>query len=163
MLTIHQRPVPPSDRSESGHWEGVGKDQKLAIGTLVERQTRIVRLLHLPARDGDSLHVDLRERMSDLPPDLLSSITWDQGTEMARHNEIAASLRTQIYFCDSHSPWQRPSNENINGLLRQYFPKGTDLSLHTFPSICWPARTSSIDVLEVCSATEPRSTCSPHC
>lgn len=133
MLTIHQRPFSPSDRSEAGHWEGdliIGKDQKSAIGTLVERQTRTVRLLHLPTRHGDSLHVALRDRMSDLPPHLLRSITWDQGTEMARHNEIAASPRTKIYFCDSHSPWQRPSNENTNGLLRQYFPKGTDLSVH---------------------------------
>ncbi|RHW23444.1 IS30 family transposase [Nocardioides immobilis] len=133
MLTIHQRPFSPSDRSEAGHWEGdliIGKDQKSAIGTMVERQTRTVRLLHLPTRHGDSLHAALRDRMSDLPPHLLRSITWDQGTEMARHNEIAATLRTKIYFCDSHSPWQRPSNENTNGLLRQYFPKGTDLSVH---------------------------------
>ena len=133
MLTIHQRPFPLSDRSEAGHWEGdliIGKDQKSAIGTLVERQTRMVRLLHLTMRDSDSLHAALRDRMSDLPAHLLRSITWDQGTEMARHHDIAASLRTKIYFCDSHSPWQRPSNENTNGLLRQYFPKGTDLGVH---------------------------------
>jgi IS30 family transposase len=108
----------------------IGEDQSSAIGTLVERQTRQVRLLHLPSRDGDALHAALRARMSDLPPGLLRSITWDQGTEMARHTKIAASLRTTIYFPDSRSPWQRPSNENTNGLLRQYFPKGTDLRVH---------------------------------
>jgi transposase, IS30 family len=89
-----------------------------------------VRLLHLAARDSDELLTALAARMGDLPPGLLRSITWDQGTEMARHTEIAASLKTSIYFCDSRSPWQRPSNENTNGLLRQYFPKGTDLSVH---------------------------------
>jgi IS30 family transposase len=133
MLSIHQRPFAPDDRTQPGHWEGdliIGKDQGSAIGTLVERQTRMLRLLHLPSRDGDALHLALRARMSDMPPELLRSITWDQGTEMARHTEIAASLRATIYFCDSHSPWQRPSNENTNGLLRQYFPKGTDLKVH---------------------------------
>lgn len=133
MLTVHQRPFAFTDRAEAGHWEGdliVGQNQGSAIGTLVERQTRLVRLLHLPARDGDALHAAMTARMSDLPEGLLRSITWDQGTEMARHTEIAASLRTKIYFCDSRSPWQRPSNENTNGLLRQYFPKGTDLSIH---------------------------------
>jgi IS30 family transposase len=88
MLTIHQRPFPPEDRSQPGHWEGdliIGKDQRSAIGTLVERQTRMVRLLHLPQRDGDTLHDALRLRMADLPAALLRSITWDQGTEMARH------------------------------------------------------------------------------
>ena len=134
MLTIHQRPFRMADRGEAGHWEGdliIGKDQGSAIGTLVERQTRVVRLLHLPARDSDSLHAALALRMADLTPMLLRSITWDQGTEMARHTEIATTLGAKIYFCDSHSPWQRPSNENTNGLLRQYFPKGTDLSVHS--------------------------------
>jgi transposase, IS30 family len=134
MLSIHDRPFPPEDRSEAGHWEGdliIGKDQASAIGTLVERTTRTIRLLHLPHRDSDALHAALKERMSDLPTALLRSITWDQGTEMARHTAIAATLGAPIYFCDSHSPWQRGSNENANGLLRQYFPKGTDLSIHT--------------------------------
>lgn len=133
MLTIHQRPFPPDDRSQTGHWEGdliVGKDQHSAIGTLVERQTRIVRLLHLPQRDGDTLHAALTARMADLPPHLLRSITWDQGSEMARHLTITASLGAPVYFCDSRSPWQRGSNENTNGLLRDYFPKGTDLGAH---------------------------------
>jgi IS30 family transposase len=133
MLTIHHRPFQPDDRSEPGHWEGdliVGKDHQSAIGTLVERQTRTVRLLHLPQRDGDTLHAALTARMADLPPHLLRSITWDQGTEMARHLTITASLGAPVYFCDSRSPWQRGSNENTNGLLRDYFPKGTDLGVH---------------------------------
>jgi transposase, IS30 family len=115
MLTIHQRPFQPEDRSEAGHWEGdiiVGKDQRSAIGTLVERTTRLVRLLHLPQRDGDTLHAALIARMADLPPALLRSITWDQGTEMARHLTITKSLGAPVYFCDSRSPWQRGSNEN---------------------------------------------------
>jgi transposase, IS30 family len=134
MLTVHQRPFTPEDRSEAGHWEGdliIGKNQGSAIGTLVERRTRLVRLLHLSDRDGDSLHAALQARMSDLPPELLRSITWDQGTEMARHTQVAKTLGVSVYFCDSHSPWQRGSNENTNGLLRDYFPKGTDLSVHT--------------------------------
>jgi IS30 family transposase len=134
MLTIHQRPFPPQDRSQPGHWEGdliIGKAQGSAIGTLVERQTRMVRLLHLPQRDGDTLHDALKVRMANLPAALLRSITWDQGTEMARHLTIARSLGAPVYFCDSRSPWQRGSNENTNGLLRDYFPKGSDLSTHS--------------------------------
>jgi IS30 family transposase len=134
MLTIHERPFRPDDRSQAGHWEGdliIGKDQGSAIGTLVERQTRMLRLLHMPYCDSDTLHQVLRTRMAGLPPPLLRSITWDQGTEMARHLMIARSLGAPIYFCDSHSPWQRGSNENMNGLLRDYFPKGTDLSAHS--------------------------------
>jgi transposase, IS30 family len=91
----------------------------------------MVRLLHLPQRDGDTVHDALKTRMADLPAALLRSITWDQGTEMARHLTIAQSLGAPVYFCDSRSPWQRGSNENTNGLLRDYFPKGTDLSTHS--------------------------------
>ena len=134
MLTIHDRPFPPEDRTEAGHWEGdliVGKGQQSAIGTLVERQTCTVRLLHLSQRDGDTLHGALKTRMGGLPAGLLRSITWDQGTEMARHLTIAQSLGAPVYFCDSRSPWQRGSNENMNGLLRDYFPKGTDLAAHS--------------------------------
>ena len=92
---------------QAGHWEGdliIGKDQGSAIGTLVERQTRMLRLLHLPLRDGDTLHDALTARMADLPAALLRSITWDQGTEMARHRTITRSLGAPVYFCDSHSP-----------------------------------------------------------
>lgn len=134
MLSIHQRPFAPEDRSEAGHWEGdliVGKDAGSAIGTLVERRSRTLRLLHLPQRDGHSLHDALAVRMADLPPSMVRSITWDQGTEMARHLTITSTLGTPVYFCDSRSPWQRGSNENTNGLLRDYFPKGTDLSSHS--------------------------------
>jgi IS30 family transposase len=97
----------------------------------VERTTRLVRLLHLPQRDGDTLHEALKRRMADLPAALLRSITWDQGTEMARHRTLTKSLGAPVYFCDSRSPWQRGSNENMNGLLRDYFPKGTDLNSHS--------------------------------
>ena len=134
MLTFHDRPFKPDDRSQAGHWEGdliVGKNQGSAIGTLVERQTRLVCLLHLPSRDSDSLHDALRDRMGDLPAGMLRSITWDQGTEMARHTAIAKTLGVSVFFCDSRSPWQRGSNENTNGLLRDYFPKGTDLNAHS--------------------------------
>ena len=103
MLTIHDRPFPFADRADAGHWEGnliIGKYQHSAIGTLVERQARFVRLLHLPARDIDHLHAVLAARMGDLSAVLLRSITWDHGTEMARHLDIAATLRTRVYFCD---------------------------------------------------------------
>jgi IS30 family transposase len=131
MLTIHDRPFPPADRSEAGHWEGdliIGDNHLSAIGTLVERQTRMLRLVHLPRADSDSLHAALVARMQDLPPALMRSITWDQGTEMARHLATADKLRAPVYFCDSRSPWQRGSNENTNGLLRDYFPKGVTLA-----------------------------------
>ena len=134
MLSIHQRPFDPTDRSQPGHWEGdliVGKNQGSAIGTLVERQTRLIRLVHLPARDADALRIAITDTMSDLPVTLIRSITWDQGIEMARHIDITADLGAPVYFCDSRSPWQRASNENANGLLRQYFPKGTTLNTYT--------------------------------
>lgn len=133
MLTIHDRPFPPADRSEAGHWEGdliIGDNHLSAIGTLVERQTRMVRLVHLPRADSDALHGALVARMRDLPAALMRSITWDQGTEMARHLATTEKLGAPVYFCDSRSPWQRGSNENTNGLLRDYFPKGVTLINH---------------------------------
>ncbi len=117
-----------------GHWEGdliIGKTQVSAIGTLVERQTRLIRLMHLPARDADALRIAIVNTMSDLPVTLVRSLTWDQGIEMARHIDITTDLGTPVYFCDSRSPWQRGSNENANGLLRQYFPKSTTLNAYT--------------------------------
>lgn len=134
MLTIHDRPFPALDRSECGHWEGdliIGDNHLSAIATLVERQTRMVRLVHLPRNDADSLHTALVARMKDLPPALMRSITWDQGTEMARHLATTDKLGAPVYFCDSRSPWQRGTNENTNGLLRDYFPKGVGLADHS--------------------------------
>lgn len=127
MLTIHDRPFLSGDRSEAGHWEGdliIGDNHLSAIGTLVERQTRMVRLVHLPRSDADSLHAALVARMQDLPPALMRSITWDQGTEMARHLATTDKLGAPVYFCDSRSPWQRGSNENTNGLTARLLPQG---------------------------------------
>lgn len=134
MKSIHQRPFDPQDRSEPGHWEGdliIGANQGSAIGTLVERTTRSVRLLHLAGRNSATLHAAIRERMSDLPPRMFRSITWDQGIEMARHRTISTEFGIDVFFADAHSPWQRGTNEQTNGLLRQYFPKGTNLKLHS--------------------------------
>ncbi|MEV5070132.1 IS30 family transposase [Microbacterium sp. LMI12-1-1.1] len=134
MLSVHDRGFEPTDRSIAGHWEGdliVGPHNRSAIGTLVERQTRFVKLLHLPAHNSTELLRALVRTLNELPPPLRRTVTWDQGTEMARHLEITQATGTRIYFCDSGSPWQRGSNENTNGLLRQYFPKSTDLSLHS--------------------------------
>nr|WP_269457422.1 IS30 family transposase [Microbacterium pygmaeum] len=109
----------------------VGPHNRSAIGTLVERQTRYVKLLHLPAHNSLELHAALVRAFGQLPPPLRRTLTRDQGTEMARHLDITADTGARIYFCDAASPWQRGSNENANGLLRQYFPKSTDLSIHT--------------------------------
>jgi IS30 family transposase len=118
-----------------GHWEGdliIGAGGKSAIGTLVERSTRFVLLLHLPGGYGPGQVADaMTEAMGGLPDAIRRSLTWDQGQEMSQHARIAVGADLDIYFCDPHSPWQRGSNENTNGLLRQYFPKSTDLSVHS--------------------------------
>jgi len=132
MVSIAQRPPDVLDRAVPGHWEGdliTGKENKSAIGTLVERRTGYVMLLHLPANHGaHAVQEAMIESMSRLPRTLRRTLTWDQGQEMANHAAIAEATQLAIYFCDPHSPWQRGTNENTNGLLRQYFPKGTDLS-----------------------------------
>ena len=134
MVLISERPQEAAGRAVPAHWEGdliVGKDHKSAIGTLVERSSRYLVLVHLPlgytsghTRDG------LINAIQTFPPQLRRSLAWDQGAEMAMHKAVTTATGVPVYFCNPGSPWQRGSNENTNGLLRQYFPKGTDLSRH---------------------------------
>jgi transposase, IS30 family len=135
MVNISERPAEVADRAVPGHWEGdliIGKDQASQIGTLVERSTGFVQLLHLPDnRTAEVVAEAMTATIKAFPATLWKTLTWDQGHEMAAHAQISIDADIDIFFCDPHSPWQRGSNENTNGLLRQYFPKGTDLSKHS--------------------------------
>ena len=132
MTMIADRPEEVEDRVQVGHWEGdciKGAGNRSAIGTLVERRTRFLILVHLP--DGrataEAMQAGLATVLGRLPADLRRTLTWDQGKELALHQQLAEQIGTKVFFCDAHSPWQRGSNENMNGLLRDYFPKGRDL------------------------------------
>jgi transposase, IS30 family len=135
MVNISKRPPEVEDRAVPGHWEGdliVGPGSKSSIGTLVERTTRFVMLLHLPdGHSAEAVRLALTQKLQMLPAELRRSLTWDQGMELSQHAQFTIDTGVGVFFCDPRSPWQRGSNENTNGLLRQYFPKSTDLSRFT--------------------------------
>jgi IS30 family transposase len=168
-ILISERPAEAEDRAVPGHWEGdliLGLNRS-AIGTLVERTTRFVMLLRLPPMDGhgveprvkngpalaghgaEAVRDAITEEIMSLPEQLRRSLTWDQGAEMAQHAQLRIDTGLDIFFCDPHSPWQRGTNENTNGLLRQYFPKGTDLSRHS---------RGDLDAVALALNTRPRKT-----
>jgi transposase, IS30 family len=154
MVNISERPATVADRAVPGHWEGdliLGSTASgSAIGTVVERSTRFVMLLHLPAEHtAEAVQEAIVAKMAAMPAILRKTLTWDQGKEMANHAKIAKATDLDIYFCDPHSPWQRGTNENTNGLLRQYFAKGTDLSV--FPA-------DYLDYIATKLNTRPRET-----
>ncbi len=131
-ISIEERPEEVKGRLVPGHWEGdliMGKDRQSAIGTLNERSSRSVILVHLKARDAESVRKAFEKEFKDLPRQMKKSMTYDNGVEMAQHKLFTKHTKVQVYFTHPYSPWERPINENTNGLLRQYFPKGTDLSV----------------------------------
>ncbi len=168
-VSIRERPAMIEDRAIPGHWEGdllAGKANS-HIATLVERQSRYVMLVRLPGKDTTSVVRALTRRVRALPKGLMSSLTWDRGMELAAHKSFSVATNVRVYFCDPHSPWQRGSNENTNGLLRQYFPDGTDLSTYSQANLNAVARRLNMrprktlgyntpaDTLTACVASTP--------
>ncbi len=150
-VSIRERPAEVEDRAVPGHWEGdlISGSQNSYIATLVERQSRFVMLVRVPGKDTKSVVDALVRRVAKLPAGLMASLTWDRGLEMADHRRFSIDTNVAVYFCDPRSPWQRGSNENTNGLLRQYFPKGTDLSVHS---------QATLDAVALKLNTRPRQT-----
>lgn len=137
-ISITERPAEVADRTVPGHWEGdliIGKDQQSALGTLVERVTRYLLLVPLTGRDAYTVRMAFAKAVKKLPRHLKRTLTYDRGSEMAEHELFTKETKIQVFFADPQSPWQRGTNENTNGLIRQYFPKGTDFSTVTGPEI----------------------------
>jgi IS30 family transposase len=132
-ISIRERPAEVEDRAVPGHWEGdlLAGSKNTHIATLVERHSRFVMLIKVPSKDTTTVVAALSKHVLKLPATLRRSLTWDRGHEMAKHKSFTVDTNVKVYFCDPQSPWQRGSNENTNGLLRQYFPKKTDLSVYS--------------------------------
>ncbi len=141
-VSISERPASVEDRAVPGHWEGdlISGTRNTHIATLVERHTRYVMLAKINGKDTETVINALIKQSHKLPRELYRSLTWDRGSEMADHRHFTLATDIDVYFCDPQSPWQRGSNENTNGLLRQYFPKGTDLSVHSHAKLNAVAR-----------------------